>query len=311
MLTLIGLSKSVSVFSGVSSISLLGKCLSTASARLSEIEYNLVKENVEIEPAVIERGPLPIITGRHLPFAPPRRLVRQAWVDNLDTIEEKKLGLVDLHPDIFGAFPRIDILHANIKWQRNYRYINWAHPPNRMERRGGGRKPWPQKGLGKARHGSIRSPIWYHGGKAHGPRGPETHFYMLPFYQRIMGLTTTLSMKFAQDDLKIVDTLEIPTDDPSYLKELARERHWGVSVLYVDDTDLMPKNITLATDPVGHHNLMPVYGLNCFSMLKHETLVLTLAAVNKIEDKLLYWKNANDSVTPAKKYTGQHSQGME
>jgi len=287
------------------------KSLSTTTNKLSELELNLTERNVSNEVAVMERGPLPIITGRQLPFVPDRRLVRQAWVDNLDTIEEKKLGLVDLHPDIFGAFPRIDILHDNIRWQKLYRYINWKHLPNRMERQGGGRKPWPQKGLGKARHGSIRSPIWYHGGKAHGPRGPETNFYMLPFYQRVMGLTTTLSMKFAQDDLKIVDTLDIPTDDPSYLQDLAAKRHWGVSVLYIDDSDLMPKNIALATDSVGHHNLMPVYGLNCHSMLKHETLVLTLAAVNKIEDKLLYWLHTNDPLTPAKKYTGQHTQGMQ
>ena len=73
----------------------------------------------------------------------------------------------------------------------------------------------------------------------------------------------------------------------------------------------MPKNITLATDPIGHHNLMPVYGLNCYSMLKHETLVLTVAAVNRIEEKLLYWLHANDSVTPARKYTGQFTQGKE
>ena len=66
---------------------------------------------------------MPIITSRELQFKPARRLARQAWVDNLDTIEEQKLGLVDLHPDIFGAFPRIEILWMNIKWQRLYRHV--------------------------------------------------------------------------------------------------------------------------------------------------------------------------------------------
>lgn len=57
----------------------------------------------------------------------------------------------------------------------------------------------------------------------------------------------------------------------------------------------MPKNITLATDELGSFNLMPVYGLNCYSMLKHETLVLTTSAVNRIEQKLIYQLHRNDS----------------
>ena len=58
---------------------------------------------------------------------------------------------------------------------------------------------------------------------------------MLPFWLRVKGLCTALSVKLAQDDLKIVDTLDIPTDDPKYLKDLAAKRHWGISVLYVDE----------------------------------------------------------------------------
>lgn len=126
--------------------------------------------------------------------------------------------------------------------------------------RGGGRKPWPQKGTGRARHGSIRSPLWKGGGKAHGPRGPKPYFYMLPFHIRVAGLTATLSTKFAQDDLHIVDKLEIPTSEPSYIEQLIEERNWGPSVLFVDDYDIMPPNITLATDEIQHVNLMPVYG---------------------------------------------------
>lgn len=74
----------------------------------------------------------------------------------------------------------------------------YDHTKTRAEVRGGGRKPWPQKGTGRARHGSIRSPLWRGGGIAHGPRSPQTYFYMLPFYTRVHGLISCFSVKLAQ-----------------------------------------------------------------------------------------------------------------
>ncbi|XP_014478102.1 PREDICTED: 39S ribosomal protein L4, mitochondrial [Dinoponera quadriceps] len=220
---------------------------------------------------------------------------RQVWLENLDTVKEKKLGFVTLHPQIFAATPRIDIIHQNVRWQKMYRWVSYANTKTRAEVRGGGRKPWPQKGLGRARHGSIRSPLFVGGGRAHGPRSPTPHFYMLPYFTRVAGLTSMLSVKLAQDDLHIVDNLEIPTSEPSYIEQLMEERNWGPSVLMVDSYDIMPKNISLATDTIKHVNLMPVYGLNVYSMLKHDTLVLTEKAARLIEEKLIFQFNRSDS----------------
>lgn len=83
---------------------------------------------------------------------------------------------------------------------------------------------------------------------------------MLPYYKRVAGLTSMLSVKLAQDDLHIVDKLEIPTSEPSYIEQMIEKRNWGPSVLFVDSYDIMPENITLATDKIKHVNLMPVYG---------------------------------------------------
>lgn len=114
--------------------------------------------------------------------------------------------------------------------------------------------------MGRARHGSIRSPLWRKGGHAHGPRSPTPKFYMLPYYTRVLGLTSALSVKLAQDDLHLVPDLEIPNEEPSYLLELVKERKWGPSVLMINDIDFMPEKITMATDSIKHINLMPVYG---------------------------------------------------
>lgn len=163
------------------------------------------------------------------------RQPRQVWVENFDTPESKKLEILELHPEVFAAQPRIDIIHQNVEWQRKYRYVSLAHAKLRFEIRGGGRKPWPQKGMGRARHGSIRSPLWKGGGVSHGPRSPTSHFYMLPYFTRVMGLTSTLSVKLAQDDLFVVENLDIPVEDPKFLQELIDTRTWGPSVLIVDE----------------------------------------------------------------------------
>ncbi|KAL7294699.1 39S ribosomal protein L4, mitochondrial [Trichogramma pretiosum] len=216
---------------------------------------------------------------------------RQVWLENLDTTQEKKLGIISLHPEIFATKPRVDIIHQNITWQRLFRYINYACTKVTSEVRGGGRKPWPQKGMGKARHGSIRSVLWRKGGRAHGPRGPKPYFYMLPHHIRVWGLVSAFSTKLAQDDLHIVKSLDIPTDDPEYVTQLVKERNWGPSVLFIDVSDIMPLNLITATDSIKHINCMPGYGLNVHSILKHNTLVLTEDAASWVQGKLLYHLN--------------------
>jgi len=187
---------------------------------------------------------------------------REVWIESLESENAEKQGIMELHPKIFAATPRMDIIHLNVEWQQKYRFVSFAHSKLRFEVRGGGRKPWPQKGLGKARHGSIRSPLFRGGGVVHGPRSPTTHFYMLPFFTRVHGLVSTLSVKLAQDDLHVVKDLEIPTDDRDFIKNLIESRNWGPSVLIVDDSDIIPQNIAIATEEIPYVNLMPVYGLN-------------------------------------------------
>ncbi|XP_032804443.2 large ribosomal subunit protein uL4m [Petromyzon marinus] len=237
--------------------------------------------------------------------APVYAPMRQAWLESLRGLDVDQLGLVDLHPDVFGVPPRLDILHQVLIWQKNFKRISYAKTKTRAEMRGGGRKPWNQKGSGRARHGSIRSPLWKGGGVAHGPRGPISYYYMLPMKVRVKGLTVALSVKHAQDDLHIVDSLDIPTADPQYLLDLAQYRQWGDSVLIVDVNEQMPKNILEATEKLKTITVMPALGLNVYSMLKYHTLVLTVDTVRFLERKLLWHKDRYGPLYPMKlPYTG-------
>ncbi|XP_074240747.1 large ribosomal subunit protein uL4m [Saimiri boliviensis] len=240
------------------------------------------------EQVASEGLPEPVLRKVEFPVPAFRRPV-QAWVESLRGFEQERVGLADLHPDVFATAPRLDILHQVAVWQKNFKRISYAKTKTRAEVRGGGRKPWPQKGSGRARHGSIRSPIWRGGGVAHGPRGPTSYYYMLPMKVRALGLKVALTVKLAQDDLHIVDSLELPTPDPQYLTDLACYRRWGDSVLLVNLThEEMPQNIVEATSRLKTFTLIPAVGLNVYSMLKHQTLVLTLPTIAFLEDKLLW-----------------------
>lgn len=240
----------------------------------------------------------PVLRRCELQIPEHRRPV-QAWVESLRGFEQERVGLTELHPDVFATAPRLDILHQVATWQRNFKRISYAKTKTRAEVSGGGRKPWQQKGSGRARHGSIRSPLWRGGGVAHGPRGPTSYYYMLPMKVRAMGLKVALTVKLMQDDLHIVDSLELPTSDPQYLTELAQYRHWGSSVLLVDLThEEMPKNVIAATSRLKSFNLIPAVGLNVYSMLKHQTLVLTLPSIAFLEDKLLWQDSRYTALYP-------------
>ncbi|XP_007526021.1 large ribosomal subunit protein uL4m [Erinaceus europaeus] len=240
----------------------------------------------------------PVLRKVELPVPAHRRPV-QAWIESLRGFEQERVGLAELHPDVFSVAPRLDLLHQVAIWQKNFKRISYAKTKTRAEVRGGGRKPWKQKGSGRARHGSIRSPLWRGGGVAHGPRGPTSYYYMLPMKVRVQGLQVALTVKLAQDDLHVVDSLELPTSDPQFLTELARYRGWGHSVLFVDlEHEDMPPSMVEATSSLKTFTLIPAVGLNVHSLLKYQTLVLTLRTVGFLEEKLLWHSGRYTALYP-------------
>lgn len=214
---------------------------------------------------------------------------RQAWVENFVGSPRELYGIVDLHPRIFGVFPRMDFASTAIRWQMKYRNIDYVSMPTRNELPGGTKKPWPQKGTGRARHGSVNSPIFLKGGWARGPRGPVTGYRLERHFRLVHALTSMLTIKLAQDDIKIVDSIDnYLSDDPKELEQDLEDRGWGPSVLIVDKRDMFPQGLVSATSTIGHVNMMSTVGLNTLSMSKHETMVITFDALREIEDRLLH-----------------------
>ena len=218
------------------------------------------------------------------PILHPRLLPVQAWVRDFET--GNKLGIVELNRDVFGARARLDILHRVVVWQRAKRRSGTAKVKNRAEVRGGGRKPWPQKGGGRARQGSIRAPHWRGGGVVHGPRGPVSYDYTLPKKVRQLGVRTALSIKYAQGDLQIVDCLNLSSHKTKHFLSIMNNHGWKSALLV--DGGPAEKNLCLATSNIQDIDVLPSIGLNVYSMLLRKKLIMSLGAVRMLEERLTY-----------------------
>lgn len=116
-------------------------------------------------------------------------------------------GNIKLDAEVFGIEPNLDVLHQVVNAQRAAARAGTAATKTRSQVRGGGRKPWRQKGLGRARHGSIRSPIWVGGGVAHGPK-PRDYAERTPKKMKRLALRSALSARVSESAVKVVDDID-------------------------------------------------------------------------------------------------------
>jgi len=197
------------------------------------------------------------------------------------TLDAKAKGDIDLNDDVFGLEARADILHRVVNWQREKARGTARPTRERGDVNRTGKKFGNQKGGGTARHGSRRAPIFVGGGKAHGARKRDFN-PSLNKKVRAMGLKMALSDKAKNDNLVILENLNIKDAKTKALVGNIEKLGFGKSALIMDG-DAVNDAFTKASSNIPRLNVMAAAGANVYDILNHETLVLTRAAVAKLE----------------------------
>ena len=197
-------------------------------------------------------------------------------------VNKEKVGEVDLKEDIFGVEVKPYLLHEVVVWQRACRRAGTASTKTRGEVRGGGRKPWRQKGTGRARVGSIRSPLWKGGGTVFGPK-PRSYAYTLPKKVRRAALKMALSSKLADGHLLVLEDYPFTTPKTKEFAQVMKKFDLE-KVLFI--TVEGHKNLELSARNVPYVQVMPTAGLNVYDILRYDHLVLLSPAVAAIKARL-------------------------
>lgn len=193
-------------------------------------------------------------------------------------------GELDLAETVFGVTPKIDVVHqVFVSLMANAREA-WADTKGRGEVRGGGKKPWKQKGTGRARHGSIRSPIWKGGGVTFGPLSLRNYKQKINKKTNALAVKMCLSDKLADERLVVVESL--PTDAKTKTLATLRAKLPGAGrslLLITTDTEQSTRQ---AVSNLSKTEVVRAAELNVADLLQNQYVVVTRAAVQVLEKRL-------------------------
>ena len=196
-------------------------------------------------------------------------------------IKGKKVSDIELADSVFGIEPNENIVHAVlVNYLANQRQGTQS-TKTRAEVRGGGRKPWRQKGTGRARQGSIRAPQWVKGGIALGPK-PRSYKYTVNKKERRLAIKSLLSSKVIEKELTVVDKLELSEiKTKTMVKALADLKVEGKTLIVLADKN---ENVLMSSRNIEGVKTILLNNINVFDLLKYNNLVLPLETVKKIEE---------------------------
>jgi large subunit ribosomal protein L4 len=187
-----------------------------------------------------------------------------------------------LNEMIFGAKPRTHLLHQAVVMQLANRRTGSAATKSKGFVSGGGKKPWRQKGTGRARAGSIRSPIWVGGGTVFGPQ-PRDYSYRMPRTARREALLSALSLKKRESKLIVVDKLELEQAKTKLMVRALAELKVASALLVIPQADA---KIERSARNLPKVKVLRVEGLNVYDLLRYEHLILTDDALKILQEKL-------------------------
>ena len=160
---------------------------------------------------------------------------------------------------------------------------NTAHAKDRGEKRGGGKKPWRQKGTGRARHGSSRSPIWRGGGVTFGPK-PRDYSYKLPKKVRRLGVRMALSARFSEDNMVVLDGFDLADIKTKQFVEIMKKLNIENGLIVIPGKN---ENLERSSRNVQGYKVIQADGLNVYDILLHRRLVLLQPCLGQLEERLL------------------------
>ncbi|GAD16656.1 50S ribosomal protein L4 [Lentilactobacillus otakiensis] len=194
-----------------------------------------------------------------------------------------KNGTVALNDGIFGIEPNNNVVFDAIVMQRASLRQGTHSVKNRSAVRGGGKKPWRQKGTGRARQGSIRSPQWRGGGIVFGPT-PRSYSYRLPKKVSRLALKSVLSEKVSDNKLVVVDTLKFDAPKTKEFAELLGKLDVSTKTLVVLEDD--NEKAVLSARNLENVKVVSAQGINTLDVADHDKVVITKAALSQVEEVL-------------------------
>lgn len=196
----------------------------------------------------------------------------------------EELKKIDISDDVFNVEPNFDLLHQVVVSQMSNRRQGTAHTKDRGDVSGGGKKPWRQKGTGRARHGSTRSPIWKGGGVTFGPRSDKNYKRVIPKLMKRKALFMVLSAKLKDNEMKVLDKIELNNHKTKGAIEVLNNFPEIIkknTLLILPDTN---KSVLLGFRNIPKIELMQAKDLNALDLLSFKNIIIPEASIKVIED---------------------------
>ena len=201
-------------------------------------------------------------------------------VDIVD-LQKKKVGTVELPPEVFGCEPRVSLVHEAVIMQRACERRGTASTLRRGEVQGSGRKPWKQKHTGRARAGSVRSPVWRHGGSVFGPK-PRSYAYSMPRKKYRAALQSALSAKVATSRLFVLSDLSLQQPKTKLLAQALKQFSDGDHALMIVGEG--QSGVLQAARNLASVTVLSADQLNVYDIVRAQVVVIPERELGRVKE---------------------------